>query len=399
VKEGGVRFVLIVLLSAVGSAAHAQGLTARLDAVGTLLQDTVSSTFGRSVPLPSASAGVQYAFDPATGNFQRSATTFGQVYLDRADPLGKGRLNVSASYSYLELDTLDGKPADDLRDPTPIPLTGKMAAISIPSFRVSAAVHQVLLALTYGITDDLEASIALPLAYSDLRVAADSQAAAVLTTGELVRVQQHIDQPDTPFGQGDLMLRSKYRIYQSRPVNLSYGLVFRIPTGDEEDLQGIGFLEITPSLLASTRIFEPASWARLQGHLNAGVGFDAEDVSSSEIRWGLGLDWGVAEQLTAAIAVLARHPLSRVAPAGAFTFNRCTNAGLVQCATDRAVRRGSAPLFGLSSGRFDYYDLSLGGRGGLWRDTVFAFVNVIVPLNDGFVRTEPIPIAGVEATF
>jgi hypothetical protein len=53
----------------------------------------------------------------------------------------------------------------------------------------------------------------------------------------------------------------------------------------------------------------------------------------------------------------------------------------------------------LSGGRPDYYDISIGGRGALWRDTVFAFVNVVVPLNDGFVRTAPIPLAGIEATF
>ena len=399
-KNGRVRlrFLVQLILLLASSAAHAQSLAARLDATARLLEDTVAATFGRSVPLPSASAGVQYAFDPVTGNFQRNPTTFGQVYLDRADALGKGRTNVSVSYAYLELDTLDGKPADDLRDPAPIPVTGKQAAIAIPSFRVRAAVHQVLLAFTYGFTDDLEASIALPLIYSDLDVGAETRAAAVLETGDLVQLRQSVSDPSTPFGQGDLMLRSKYRFYRDGPVHLAYGLLLRIPTGDEDDLQGIGFFEVAPALLASTRVFEPASWARLQGHLNAGVGFDTEDVASSEIRWGLGLDWGVTEQVTAAVAVLARHQLARVAPAGAFTFNRCTS-GLVTCATSRDVRRGSAPLFGLSSGRFDYYDLSLGGRGGLWRDTLFAFANVIIPLNDGFVRTEPIPIVGLEATF
>ena len=387
---------LIVILGS--SAARAQSLQARLNTTGRLLQDTVATTFGRSVPLPSASAGVQYAFDPATGNFQRNPTTFGQVYLDRADPLGKGRVNLSVSYAYLELDTLDGKPADDLRDPTPIPLTGKAAAFTVRSFRAEAAVHQVLLALTYGLSDNLEASIALPLVYSDLRVGLESEAAAVLETGTLVRLHRRVDEPTTEFGQGDLLLRSKYRFLQSRFLNMAYGLLFRIPTGDDKNLQGAGFLEVAPSLLASSRIVELAPWARLQGHLNAGVGFDTEDVASSEIRWGLGLDWGLTEKLTAAVAVLARHPLARVAPAGAFTFDRCTS-GLVRCASTRDVRHGSAPLFGLSSGRFDYYDLSLGGRGGLWRDTLFAFANVIIPLNDGFVRTEPLPIVGLEATF
>jgi len=400
-EQGGVRFTLVALslLVAGSTAADAQTLQARLVNVATLLEDTVAATFARSVPVPSASAGVQYSFDPATGNFQRSPATFGQVYLDRADPLGKGRVNLSASYSYIELDTLDGIPADDMKDPTPIPLQGRAAAINFPHFRVWAAVHQVLLALSYGVTDDLEASIALPLMYSDLRVRLDSGAAALLTTGELVQGRQHVDDPSYPFGPGDLLLRAKYRVFESRPANLATGLSIRIPTGDEQNLQGTGFLEVAPAVLATTRVFEAAPWARFQGHFNAAVGFDTDDVSSSEIRWGLGADWGITENATAAVAVLARHPLARVAPAGAFTFNRCTGVGLVRCAAERDVRRGSAPFLGLDTGRFDYYDFSIGGRGELWRDTVFGFINLIVPLNDGFVRTEPIPIAGIEATF
>ena len=388
-----------VLLLASAAAARAQSFEARLTSALSLLEDTVASSFGRAVPFPSSSAGVQYSFDPVTGNFQRDATTFGQVYLDRADPLGKGRLNLSVSYAYLELDTLDGKPADDLRDTTPIPLQGKAAAITINRFFAEAAVHQVLLAFTYGVTDDLEASIALPLMYSSLHVGAEADAAALLTTGELVHAHQDVAQSTHPFAQGDLQLRAKYRFLETPWVNAAGGLLLRIPTGEEEDLQGIGFLELAPALLASTRVFEAATWARLQGQFNVLAGFDTEDVDQSEIRWGLGLDWGITEQATAAIAVLGRNQLARVAPAGVFTFNRCTNATLDECATDQGVRRGAAPLFGLDTGRFDYYDLSLGGRAGLWRDTLFGFVNVVLPLNDGFVRTEPIPLVGLEGTF
>jgi hypothetical protein len=46
-----------------------------------------------------------------------------------------------------------------------------------------------------------------------------------------------------------------------------------------------------------------------------------------------------------------------------------------------------------------YYDIAIGGRGALWRDTVFAFASMVVPLNDGVVRTDPIPLVGIEATF
>ena len=97
--------------------------------------------------------------------------------------------------------------------------------------------------------------------------------------------------------------------------------------------------------------------------------------------------------------MLGRNQFARVAPAGFFDFPRCQTQNLLLCATDQSVRGGTSPLFGLSGGRPDYYDISIGGRGAVWRDTVFAFVNVVVPLNDGFVRTEPIPLVGVEATF
>jgi hypothetical protein len=72
---------------------------------------------------------------------------------------------------------------------------------------------------------------------------------------------------------------------------------------------------------------------------------------------------------------------------------------VVTCAIDPAVRVGTQNLFGLSGERPDYYNFSIGGRAALWRDTIFGFVNVAIPLNDGFVRTEPVPLIGFEGTF
>ena len=62
-------------------------------------------------------------------------------------------------------------------------------------------------------------------------------------------------------------------------------------------------------------------------------------------------------------------------------------------------RLGTAPLFGLTGDRPDYYDMSIGGRASVWRDMVIAFANVVVPLNDAGVRTGVIPLVGVEVAF
>src|SRR5439155_26655676 len=102
--------------------------------------------------------------------------------------------------------------------------------------------------------------------------------------------------------------------------------------------------ELAPMLFASTKAWQPVAMLRLQPYLNGGVNFDADEVGSSEARWGVGLDVGLAEHLTGAVAMLGRHPFRRIAPAGFFDLER--------------VYGTTPPLFGLRGRRPDLYDVS-----------------------------------------
>ncbi|TMB49211.1 MAG: hypothetical protein E6J60_13345 [Deltaproteobacteria bacterium] len=93
--------------------------------------------------------------------------------------------------------------------------------------------------------------------------------------------------------------------------------------------------------------------------------------SSSRAAWG--------------IAFLARHPFERIGKPGFLDVPRANGP--------------PSPLFGLQLDRPNFYDLSIGGRVALWRDTLVAFANVIVPLNADGLRASAIPLAGLEATF
>jgi hypothetical protein len=387
----------VLVLHATAAAAQGDVANQIENALG-LVETAVEQSFARALPFPAPSAGVSYSFDPATGNFQREPSTFGQVYLERADPLGARRVNVSVMYQYVTMDTLDGHDASDLRTPYPIPIPDALAAVALPSLSFSANVQQVLFSASYGITDELEASLAVPIVYSHIAVDAPVNGAAITPGGELVLINERVTSASNNVGAGDVFLRGKYRFAELSDVHLSAGMMLRLPSGDVGDLQGIGFVELTPSFIASTRVFQPAPWARLQGHFNGAIALDTEDVGNSEARWGFGFDWGVTDSLTAGIAFLAQNQFERVAPEGTFTVPRC-QADLVTCAADPSVRVGTQQLYGLSGARPDYYDFSIGGRGALWKDTIFAFVNVAIPLNDGFVRTDPIPLVGLEATF
>lgn len=378
--------------------AQAQDAADQVNAVLSRLESAISAEFSLSLPLPAASAGVSYSFDPATGNFQRDPATFGQIYLDRADPLGAGRLNLSFLYQFAKLDELEGMNADNLHNREPIPLPGLLAAVQIPNLSFDAAVHSFLFAASYGITDDLEASVAVPLEYSNIHLKADIVAAAISESGELVILPERINQHTHPVGIGDVMARLKYRLFSGRELHAAAGLLLRFPTGDKHDLQGTGYTEVAPALLASTRMFHAADWARFQSHLNVTVGFNADHVNSSEARWGYGVDWGITDDATVSVSFLGRHPFSRIGPAGSFEFPSC-DTDVVTCAADPSARDSTTNIFGLTGDRANAYTATVGGRAGLWRDTLFALINVAVPLNDALVRTWPVPLIGLEATF
>jgi hypothetical protein len=351
----------------------------------------VANSLARSYPLIAASAGVTYRFDPVTASFEREAAMAGQLFLEQADPIGRGRLNFNVSYQHTVLDTVEGHDTHDLRDPVPIALIDTsthqvIGTLTFDHLRADAALHQTTLSVTYGITDDADVNLTLPIIVSDL-VSAVNVSATNLVTG--VTAHGGANVPELDAGAGDLILRGRYRFLDRDPVHAAAGLVLRFPSGSVQQLRGTGAYEVEPFLYLSTRQWQPATWARLAAHLNAGLDLVADDVSTSEGRWGVGADWGISEGATVGIAVLGRHAFSRLEPEGFFDLVRVLPG----------PRLGVRPLFGLTGARPDYYDFSLGGRVNVWRDRVIAFANAVFPLNSAGVRTEIIPLVGVEFPF
>src|SRR5713101_4954346 len=70
-----------------------------------------------SFPLASSAGGFTYRFDPTLGVFTRSSDSFGPVYAERTDTIGKGRFNMGLNYSHFSYDKINGLDlkAGDLR--------------------------------------------------------------------------------------------------------------------------------------------------------------------------------------------------------------------------------------------------------------------------------------------
>jgi hypothetical protein len=320
------------------------------------------------------------------------------VYLQRADPLGAGKWNVSFAYQYAHLDELDGNDAAQLRNQSAIPINGLLAAIQLSPLDLDVSVHQFLFAASYGITESLEASIAVPVVYSDVAVDVPIAAAAVTPSGELVTFEERVKERETSAGIGDLLLRAKVRLATLTDLHLAGGLQLRLPSGSRQDLLGIGYVEVSPSLIASTRIFEAAPWARLQGHFNGGHRLQRRKRRRQRCPLGIRAGLGPHRRCHGRGVAPRPEPVRRRGPPGHVHLPELRRgSGRLR---DRSLgsRRHAAALRPVDR-RVDYYTLSIGGRASVWRDTIFAMVNVAVPLNDGFVRTDPIPLIGLESTF
>ena len=348
------------------------------------LTEAMADTVGRSIPVPAASAGVVFTFDKESHAFVRERELGGQLFLERPRPLGRGKWNLSLDYEWIKFDQVDGQDIDDLSDTAP-PIVDPQtnALFTVPRFDLGLTTHQVTMSATYGVTDDLDVSLTLPLLYSVFDV---DVALRVVGPGQVQRASRH----ETAFGPGDLLLRGKYRFVKAPWGDLAAGLVLRLPTGNEDDFQGTGSVEVLPALYAATSPVALGERVRLQGYANAGLDLVADDVGRSEGRFGLGLDCAVAGRVAFGAAFLAREQFQAVVPTDAFDVERFDPA---------TGARFQAPLFGLEGGRQSFYDFSLGGRVMLWRDTVIGFANVLLPLNDDGFRSNVIPLVGVEAVF
>jgi hypothetical protein len=407
------RRVVIALAAACLCAGRAGATTFRDRFVGPprALGDALASTVARSLPVTSASPGLTFSYDPASGAFVRDTDLLGQLYLERARPLGRGKWNVTVSYQRVHIDGVQGQDLGGLTDTAPPIVTGAFNStgkpgptlVSFDRYAVDLLVDMVTLAATYGITDRLDVNLTLPILASRLSMGAIEPVFTFnpnpgFPCNNLTRLPNGLTRcgPQTSSnifhatGVGDLLLRGKYEVLRSSWVDVAGGLVLRMPTGNQDNFQGTGDWELSPLLYLSTPRMPLAGPLAFQAFFNGGFDLNASDVDLSEGRLGVGADLAFADRATFSVAFLAREPFHGFASAGFFDQVRVN---------PRTRARSTAPLFGLSTDRASYYSLSIGGRVNLWRDTVFGFANVLIPLGDQGIQSDPIPLVGFEATF
>lgn len=274
-----------------------------------------------SFPLASSAGGFTYEYDPELGVFNRASNSFGPVYAERANTIGKGKFNFGINTSHFSFDHLDDL---SLRDGdvklvfTHIDVN-RDGELGVPYFEGDIITAELFMkvesditafALSYGVTDRLDLGAAIPLVSVDIEAQSTLQLQRI-ATGEASAIHVFLNgtrtdtvrQSGSASGVGDVVLRGKYRLVGGSRGGLALGADLRLPTGEERDLLGTGATQLKALLIAS---FTPGTFSP---HLNAGYVWSSaeEQEIPDELSYVAGFDWAVHPRMTLALDVIGRN--------------------------------------------------------------------------------------------
>jgi hypothetical protein len=302
-------------------AAHFIDEEDRLRDTGRLINESLGTQLA-TFPLGSSAGGFTYAYDPALGVFNRTSESFGPIYAERVQSLGRGKWNSGFSYQEASYDQLNGIELDggDLafplfhedtnHDGSPTTLFFEGDVIDATS-RIQLDTATAVFFVSYGATDRLDLSIAVPVLDVELEAEAELNINRIATgTASIHRFRNGTTRESyfasgSASGVGDVVLRGKYRLTGDAGSGLAAALDVRLPTGDEQDLLGTGATQGKLLLVGSTTLgsFSP------HGNVGYTVSSGGNDLGGDlpdEINYAAGFDWAAHPRLTFAADVVGR---------------------------------------------------------------------------------------------
>jgi hypothetical protein len=335
--------------------------------------DALIATAARALPVPASGGAFTYRFDPATGTYEKTNATFGpMLFMERPQTIGRYVWNIGVTGQYLELDEFDGESIG--RDLNPVIPPGRTVTfLATPKF----IYHLATVNVTYGLLDDLDLNVAVPLASTD----SDTNASLIDENGSFFFNTEH---SQVSLGVGDIQVRAKYRICEWQGITTAAGAVWRIPSGDEDDALGTGDFELGPYVAMSALY-----WNRVEPQWNAGFDVNLNDSHLSSAHYAFGVNvQAVKEWLDLGVSFLGRSEIDSRREQSAISGPHLTDAGAAQ-----------TPYFALDLERNDYFDAAVGARVRLYKTLVFS-LNMLKGLNDEGIRSSSwSPVGALEATF
>jgi hypothetical protein len=291
--------VLDVGISPSGIPPHTAHFNSSSLATAGLLVKLLSSN-AAEFPAISTAPGLTYRYDPDTQLFERSSASLGPVFVERAQTLGRGKFDLGVSYLFLDFKEWQGNDLDRLTFPlhndSSDPRFGRhTATVHFNKFLLQSSV--VSFFATYGITDRWDVNLLIPLIFTSW----DARARVRLDN---TTTEKAFSGRDNKTGVGDLLLRTKYCLFDAETFNVALGSSVRIPTGNAANFQGTG------DTIADSFVAVSQESGRFHMHISTGMVFDFDDSDRSRIDYAGGVTIALIKQLALTLDVIGSSNLT-----------------------------------------------------------------------------------------
>ena len=276
-----------------------------IGAAQTTLNQTLTSAIATQLtvlPTISPSSGFTYKYDAEAGAFVRSTTSFGPIYAERAETVGRGNIAFGASYQRFRFSNIDGIDLHNVpavffhipdTGPGSTPLTYEADVVQTTN-NINLNMDSTIMYGSVGLTDRLDVSVAVPLV--SVRMGVTSTATLVRVSGPtftlpgvgvLPNPHRFTADPNSltnsyvsngsASGIGDVIFRVKGNAWHGNRVGLSLGVDVRTPTGNARELLGSGAVGIKPFVVVS------AAGKHFAPHINAGYQWNGKSILAGDL--------------------------------------------------------------------------------------------------------------------
>jgi hypothetical protein len=199
-------------------------------------------------PLSSASGGMVFKLDPATGLLARVSTTLGPSFAERALTAGEGQVAIAAAFSATSYDKLSKFGLNNLPLGSVTASNPANARVGTGDFHLTS--KTLTMAGTVGVAPKVDVAVIVPLITATL----EAVTTQVDGNGRLIRLAE----TNTKFsGIGDMAAILKFKAAKlpgpeiPDPGGLGFMLTMRLPTGSRENLRGLGVYRTMASAIFS----------------------------------------------------------------------------------------------------------------------------------------------------
>lgn len=387
-------------------AANVEASARTINALSNFISTNISA-----FPLSSTAAGL--TFDFSTGVPVSTATSLGPIFAERAQTLGRGRINIGFNFSFLNLNKIRGTRTKDLRFTFTHSDVGELGTFGdsineldtmdlFMDLKLNASILNFL--LTFGVTNRLDLGVAVPF----VNVSLEADPLAVMNSYTFARNDSanHLffggtpQNPDLTFrpgkinddatGVGDIAFRAKYNFLRGRNVDLTAMFEYRPSVGDNDNFLGSGDPTFRAALITSSIIGDFAP------HLNLAYENRQSKLDRDEIEFTAGYDQKISESLTIILELLGQFEIGSEIEELSFPQTQSIeirNSAGTQVG-ERDVSLTNIPHFAHDNVVNGAFGLKINPK----REMVI-LANVFFPLNDGGLRSNFIPTIGFEFSF